>query len=191
MLIKVKGVNNHLVFVLDDNQDFNSLMNELESLLESPLLKSDGYYPRAFFDFKSRILSIHELLRLLDLLFSKQVLLFDGINMAKVEKKNKIKVINKTVHAGEILELDQDALIIGQVNPGAIVRFKGKLYVMGRVSGLVEGLNARAKISGQFFKNAHVRINGVSRRNYTSYELTMLYYKDNEIFLDKGDMIYV
>ena len=177
MHIKVKGVNNHLVFVLDDNQDFNSLMNELESLLESPLLKSDGYYPRAFFDFKSRILSIHELLRLLDLLFSKQVLLFDGIN--------------KTVHAGEILELDQDALIIGQVNPGAIVRFKGKLYVMGRVSGLVEGLNARAKISGQFFKNAHVRINGVSRRNYTSYELTMLYYKDNEIFLDKGDMIYV
>lgn len=87
--------------------------------------------------------------------------------------------------------IDQDALIIGQVNPGAIVRFKGKLYVMGRVSGLVEGLNARAKISGQFFKNAHVRINGVSRRNYTSYELTMLYYKDNEIFLDKGDMIYV
>ena len=34
MHIKVKGVNNHLVFVLDDNQDFNSLMNELESLLE-------------------------------------------------------------------------------------------------------------------------------------------------------------
>ena len=31
MHIKVKGVNNHLVFVLDDNQDFNSLMNELES----------------------------------------------------------------------------------------------------------------------------------------------------------------
>ena len=27
MHIKVKGVNNHLVFVLDDNQDFNSLMN--------------------------------------------------------------------------------------------------------------------------------------------------------------------
>ena len=53
----------------------------------------------------------------MDLLFSKQVLLFDGINMAKVEKKNKIKVINKTVHAGEILELDQDCFDYGQVNP--------------------------------------------------------------------------
>lgn len=191
MHIKVKGVNNHLVFVFDDSQEFNTLLNELESLLESPLLKSDGYYPKAFFDFKSRILTVHELLRLLTLLFEKQVLLFDGINMAKIEKKNKIRVLNKTVHAGEVLELDQDTLIIGQINPGAIVRFKGKLYVMGRVSGLVEGLNSKSKISGQYFKDAHIRINGVSRHNYTSYELTMLYYKDSQIFLDKGDMIYV
>lgn len=191
MHIKVKGVNGHLVFVFDDSQEFNSLISELKSLLESPLLKSDGYYPKAFFDFKSRILSIHELSKLLELLFEKQVLLFDGINMIKKEHKNKIKVIEETIHSGEVLELDQDTLIIGQINPGAIVRFSGKLYVMGKVRGFVEGMNADAKISGQCFKNAHVRINGVSRQNYTSFELTMLYYKDNEIFLDKGDMIYV
>ncbi len=88
MHIKVKGVSGHLVFVFDDSQEFNSLMSELESLLESPLLKSDGYFPRAFFDFKSRILSVHELSKLLELLFEKQVLLFDGINMVKKEQKN-------------------------------------------------------------------------------------------------------
>lgn len=191
MHIKVKGVNGHLAFVFDDSQDFNSLLSELESLLESPLLKSDGYFPRAFFDFKSRILSVCELSKLLDLLFEKQVLLFDGINMVKKEPQNDIKVIKKTIRSGEILELDQDALIIGQINPGSIVRFKGKLYVMGRVSGFVEGVDAKSRISGQCFKNAHIRINGISRQNYTSSELTVLYYKDNEIFLDKGDMIYV
>ena len=135
MHIKVKGVSGHLVFVFDDSQEFNSLMSELESLLESPLLKSDGYFPRAFFDFKSRILSVHELSKLLELLFEKQVLLFDGINMVKKEQKNDIKVIKKTIHSGEVLEINQDTLIIGQINPGAIVRFSGKLYVMGRVSG--------------------------------------------------------
>lgn len=191
MYIEVKGVNDILVMKLNQECHFDLILDDLDKLLDQPIFLQDGYYPRAFFDFKSRILSVHELSRLLELLFSKQVLVFDGINMAKVEKKNKIKVINKTVHAGEVLELDQDALIIGTINPGAIVRFKSKLYVLGRVSGLVEGISARAKISGQCFKNAHVRINGVSRRNYTSYELTMLYYKDNEIFLDKGDMIYV
>lgn len=48
MHIKVKGINGHLVFVFDDSQEFNSLISELKSLLESPLLKSDGYYPKAF-----------------------------------------------------------------------------------------------------------------------------------------------
>ena len=155
MHIKVKGVSGHLVFVLDDSQEFNNLIKELESLLDSPLFKSNGFYPKAFFDFKSRILSVRELTWLLDLLFEKQVLLFDGINMIK------------------------------------IVRFSGKLYVMGRVSGFVEGMTPNSRISGQCFKNAHIRINGVSRQSYTSFELTMLYYKDSEIFLDKGDMIYV
>ena len=28
MHIKVKGVNNHLVFVFDDSQEFNTLLNE-------------------------------------------------------------------------------------------------------------------------------------------------------------------
>jgi len=52
-------------------------------------------------------------------------------------------------------------------------------------------MTPNSRISGQCFKNAHIRINGVSRQSYTSFELTMLYYKDSEIFLDKGDMIYV
>ena len=90
MHIKVKGVSGHLVFVLDDSQEFNNLIKELEGLLDSPLFKSNGFYPKAFFDFKSRILSVRELTCLLDLLFEKQVLLFDGINMIKKEPKNKI-----------------------------------------------------------------------------------------------------
>ena len=48
MHIKVKGVNGHLVFVLDDSQEFNNLMKELKSLLDSPLFKSNGFYERLF-----------------------------------------------------------------------------------------------------------------------------------------------
>ena len=68
--------------------------------MDSPLFKSNGFYSKAFFDFKSRILSVQELTCLLDLLFEKQVLLFDGVNMIKKEVKNKIKIINKTIHSG-------------------------------------------------------------------------------------------
>ena len=191
MHIKVKGCSSHLIFIFDDHQEFNCLIKELKSLLESPLFRNDGYFPRAFFDFKSRVLSIYELEVLLDLLFEKQVLIFDGINTIKQEQRNKVKVIKKTIHAGEVLKIAQDTLLIGQINPGARVCFRGELIVMGRVSGVVEGIGSESRISGQCFKDAQIIINGVTRRHYTSFEFTMLYYKDNEIFLDKGDIKYV
>lgn len=191
MRIKIKSLNDRLIFVFDENATFKNLMKELESLLDKPVFNNDGFFPKAFFDFKSRILGEEELGELLSLLFTKQVVLFEGVSGLEEETKTKIKVINRTIHAGEIIHLNQDALIIGHVNAGAVITFTDKLYVLGDIRGMVEGVNKDSRISGQSFKNAHIRINGVSRHSYTSLELTMLYYKDNAICLDKGEMIYV
>ncbi|MFV0394946.1 MAG: septum site-determining protein MinC [Coprobacillaceae bacterium] len=191
MRIKIKSLNDRLIFVFDEKESFNNLIEELKSLLEKPIFSSDGFFPKAFFDFKSRILEEEELEQLLDLLFSKQVVLFEGISGIEEEKKSKIKVINRTIHAGEVVHVNQDTLIIGHINAGAVVTFTDKLYVLGDIRGMVEGVNQNSKISGQSFKDAHIRINGISRHSYTSLELTMLYYRDNDIFLDKGEMIYV
>ena len=191
MYIKVKGVNDRLVFVMDDQTEFKNLIVELESLLEKPIFKNDEFFPKAFFDFKSRILKQNEVDALLDLLFEKQVVVFDGIPLPEENSKVKIKVINRTIHAGEVIHVTQDTLIIGHINAGAIVYFTGKLYVLGKIRGLVEGNGKDSQISGQCFLNAHIRINGVSRQDYTSLELTMLYYRDNDIYLDKGEMMYV
>lgn len=191
MRIKIKSLNNSLIFVFDENETFNNLMKELASLLEKPIFSNDGFFPKAFFDFKSRILENNELETLMDLLFTKQVILFNGVSGIKKEKREKMKVINRTIHAGEVLHINQDTLIIGHINAGAVVTFTDKLYVLGDIRGMVEGVNKESRISGQSFKNAHIRINGISRHSYTSLELTMLYYKDNDIYLDKGDMVYV
>lgn len=191
MYIKIKGLNDRLVFVMDDQTEFKNLITELESLLEKPMFKNDEFFPKAFFDFKSRILTQNELDCLLDLLFERQVVVFDGIPLQDTNPKTKIKVINRTIHAGEIVHVEQDTLIIGHINAGAIVHFTGKLYVLGKIRGMVEGNGEDSQISGQCFLNAHIRINGVSRQDYTSLELTMLYYRDNDIYLDKGEMVYV
>jgi septum site-determining protein MinC len=187
MRIKIKSLNNRLIFVFDENETFNNLMLDLESLLEKPIFHNDGFFPKAFFDFKSRILTTLELESIFDLLFRKQVVLFDGISGIKKEGKDKIKVIERTIHAGEVIHLYQDALIIGHINAGAVVTFSNTLYVLGDIRGMVEGSNKDSRISGKSFKNAHIRINGVSRHDYTSLELTMFYYRDNDIYLDKGE----
>lgn len=191
MYIKVKGVNDRLIFVFDDQTTFHNLIEELKSLLEKPIFKNDGFFPKAFFDFKSRILQEKEMAELLDVLFSMQVVIFGGLVGDEEKPKQKIKIIQRTIHAGEIITCHRDTLIIGHINAGAIVRFTSKLYVLGKIKGLVEGLYPDSQISGQCFENAHIRINGISRHDYTSLELTMLYYKDNDIYLDKGEMIYV
>lgn len=191
MRIKIKSLNDRLIFVFDEKETFNNLMKELESLLEKPIFNNEGFFPKAFFDFKSRILEEDEVTLLFDILFSKQVVIFEGITGIKEDKKTKVKVINRTIHAGEVVNVHQDTLIIGHINAGAVVTFTDKLYVMGDIRGLVEGINKDCKISGQSFKNAHIRINGVSRHSYTSLELTMLYYRDNDIYLEKGEMVYV
>lgn len=190
MLIKVKGVNDQLVFMMDEHAKFHKLMDELESLLEKPMFQNSGYFPKAFFDFKGRFISDFEIKELLHILFKKQVVVFDGIAPIQPPSSSKMLVIQRTIHAGEHLILDQDALITGHINPGGIVTFTNKLYVLGKVSGMVEGLNSYSSVNGQCFDHAHVRINGTSRHDVTSFELSVLYYRDSKIYLDKGEIMY-
>lgn len=191
MCIKIKSMNDSLIFIFDENEKFEVLLDTLKGLLDKPIFSNEGFFPKAFFDFKCRILEESEVDQLLDILFEKQVVTFAGVSGIIPSKESSIHVINRTIHGGEEIHLDQETLIIGHINAGAIVTFIDKLYVVGTIHGMVEGLGAKSKISAQSFQNAHIRINGVSRHSYTSLELTMLYYRDNDICLDKGEMIYV
>ena len=190
MHIKVKGVNDYLVFLMEEEVEFENLINELEDLLEKPMFQNSGYFPKAFFDFKSRFINEFEMKQLLELILRKQVVLFAGVNPLPKSQHNKLLVISRTIHAGEHLILDQDALITGHINPGGIVTFSDKLYVLGKISGMVEGLKEESSVSGQCFEHAHIRINGISRHDVTSFTLSVIYYRNKEICLDKGELLY-
>ena len=55
MYILVKNLNSRLIFVMNDEVQFNILLDELKSLKQS-FFKKEDYYPKAFFDFQCRIL---------------------------------------------------------------------------------------------------------------------------------------
>lgn len=57
---------------------------------------------------------------------------------------------------GEKIEIYEDTLITGKINPGAIVQVYAKLYVMQGVFGIIEGQSEEACISSQRFKNATI-----------------------------------
>ena len=89
------------------------------------------------------------------------------------------------------IEIYEDTLITGKINPGAIVQVYAKLYVMQGVFGIIEGQSEEACISSQRFKNATIRFFGKSIHHFTTFEMSLVYYKDNDIVVEKGDYIHV
>ncbi|RHM62406.1 MULTISPECIES: hypothetical protein [Coprobacillaceae] len=187
MYILVKGLNGRLVFMMDDEVDFHILMKELKSLLKESLFVSKDYFPKAFFDFKSRILNESQMKTFLHIILESQAVIFDGIAIEKAKPVQHMKLIDRTIHAGEIITVYEDTLITGQINPGAIVYFKSRLYVLKGIMGTVEGINENAIVSSSCYKNANIRYFGNVRQDFTSLEMTLFYYKDKQIYLNKGD----
>ena len=62
MYILVKNLNGRLIFIMDNEVDFEVLLNELKGLLVQSFFKKKDYYPKAFFDLKGRILENDEIL---------------------------------------------------------------------------------------------------------------------------------
>ena len=109
----------------------------------------------------------------------------------KTEEKKELRMIGASIHAGEKIEIYEDTLITGKINPGAIVQVYAKLYVMQGVFGIIEGQSEEACISSQRFKNATIRFFGKSIHHFTTFEMSLVYYKDNDIVVEKGDYIHV
>jgi hypothetical protein len=159
--------------------------------LVQSFFKKEDYYPKAFFDLKGRILKNDEILQFFEILVECKSLLFGGFIEEKTEKKKKVKIIDASIHGGEILEIHEDTLITGKINPGAIIQVYAKLYVMQGVFGIIEGQSLEASISSQKFKDATIRFFGKSIHHFTTFEMSLVYYKDNDIVVEKGDYIHV
>ena len=63
---------------MDNEVDFEVLLNELKGLLVQSFFKKKDYYPKAFFDLKGRILENDEILQFFGVLVECKSLLFGG-----------------------------------------------------------------------------------------------------------------
>lgn len=179
MNVKVKGVNDYLYFELDSHVAYNFIMDDLKSILNNLPESVQGYYPKAFFDFKDRILSENNLKTLLILLEKSKKVIFGGMKID--EKKRKMKLIEKDIYNGEIIEEDEDILIIGNVHYGAIVKNTKNTYIIGKVLGNIEGLCKNSTINFSNSEKANIRIFNQNIQNVTISSLSLFYYKEDQI----------
>lgn len=191
MYILVKNYNGRLIFIFNDQISFDKLLNELKSLLKKSFFKHKDYFPKAFFDFKSRILNEDQIIALFQCLIETKCILFGGFVRKEEKEDKKIHIIDRSVHGGEVLHINEDTLITGTVNPGAIVYLHARLYVLKGIYGTIEGVSEHALISAKSYKNATIRFFGKSIHNFTSFTMSVLYYKDNDIICEREESINV
>ncbi|MCD8027883.1 MAG: hypothetical protein LUF02_04305 [Erysipelotrichaceae bacterium] len=185
MLIEVKGINDALLMKFNENCSFDSIITELNMLLDQPIFASDGYYPRAYFDFGCRFLKEGEFYCLLNLLFHKKRVLFQGLSLPV--NKNSINVVYQTIHCGEEIHVYEDTLFLSAIHPGSYVFIENTAFFLNTVQGHIIAKNQDVRIYGQQFYDATIMINNAIIHHLTTSAMSSVYYKDGHIVLKEDE----
>lgn len=148
--IIIKGVKDGLLFLLDDQCEFEAILNELkhkiekthQQLLTGPLI-------HITVKLGNRTISEEQSKQLSDIIRSQGNLIIHAIesDVPTVPKAHaELKVITAIVRAGQEIEYDGDVLLLGDVHAGGILRCTGDIYVLGALKGSAyAGIRGRAE----------------------------------------------
>lgn len=183
MNVEIKATNDVLIVKCPNECRFEQFINDLNKLLDKPIFSQKGFYPRAFFDFKSRKLEQYEIRQLLELLNDKKSVLFEGISLPK--EKNEISVVSQQLRNGQEVYVYEESLFLGKVNPGSYVYCYENVYFLNQVKGTIVLMNNDITVFGHYFEQAEIIVNHTAQRNLTTYSLVSVYYKEGQIVIKK------
>ncbi|MBD7962486.1 septum site-determining protein MinC [Fictibacillus norfolkensis] len=168
--VTIKGTKDGLVLLLDDKCSFDLLVEELNDKLtagSSQML--NGPVISVKVKAGNRYLTAEQEEKLLEVLKQKENLFLDHIESevitkAEAEEMRKdaqVVTVSKVVRSGQVLDIQGDLLLIGDVNPGATVMATGNIYILGSLKGIAhcgtKG-NEEAIIAASVMKPSQLRI---------------------------------
>ena len=86
-----------------------------------------------------------------------------------------IEIYNGTIRGGETKIFENSGLILGDVNPNALVIAKDELFIVGKLKGKVIIRNKEGKVDASSYHNAYIKIFDKINTNF-SY--------DNPLFIN-------
>ncbi|WP_231686816.1 septum site-determining protein MinC [Bacillus sp. JCM 19034] len=131
--------------MLDDRCSYELLINELKEKLTSKHYQlSDG--PNLLVKVESGYRYLKE-----EQKEEIEAIITDGRNLAievfhsnvisleeakKIQRKNQTVTLTSIVRSGQVIEVDGDIILIGDVNPGGKLQASGSIYIMGALRGI-------------------------------------------------------
>ncbi|QWU15088.1 septum site-determining protein MinC [Paenibacillus sophorae] len=175
--VRIKGIKDGLVFLLDDKCPFEELLDELryklehshQNILTGPIVHVDV-------KLGSRSVTEEEKEAVLEILRKPGNLLIRSIeaqNAPKPVSGSSLFVMSGILRSGQVLHHKGDLLFLGDVNPGGTITCTGDIFILGALRGMahagVEG-NEEAVIAASVMAPTQLRIAEIISRPPDEWE---------------------
>lgn len=205
-LITIKGTREGLTLLIDDDASFSEALTELKEKLLSTRQNKNEPVVSVMVQSGNRYLD-HERQKKLrqiiedDGLFKVEAIESDVIHREDAirwKEETEIKVENRIIRSGQVLEVTGDLLLIGDVNPGGKVKSTGNIYIMGNLYGIAHAGatgDRNTFIAASFMKPTQLRIaDYISRApDYESegvyMECGLIDEKEDKIIIDRIQLL--
>ncbi|MDP4084563.1 MAG: septum site-determining protein MinC [Bacillota bacterium] len=194
----IKGTKEGLTLHLNDDCSFQELKDELDEKLSA---NERDHEKRPLIPVKletgNRYLSEIQREELKSLVRQKKNLVVDEIESnviskeeaEKTRRENEIISVARIIRSGQILEVQGDLLLFGDVNPGGKVIAGGNIFIMGALRGIAHAGcfgNKQAVIAASIMKPSQIRISDLINqtinrvRNDDNHEMECAYINHQE-----------
>lgn len=142
--VTIKGTKDGLVFFMDDTCSFEELLADLrekiehshQQILSGPLIRVSIKLGKRYCTHEQQ----EELTKIIRQKGNLVIHLVEADVITREEAfaerlKSSFQVQVHTIRSGQVLEMEGDVLLLGDVNPGGTIRSTGSIYVLGHLRG--------------------------------------------------------
>ncbi|WP_299091722.1 septum site-determining protein MinC [uncultured Metabacillus sp.] len=174
--VTIKGTKDGLTLHLDDSCSFDQLLHELEEMLSlKQYIHGSGPVIGVNVKVGNRFVNKQQHEKLESLIQQKRNLKVEAIESNVITKDEALRLkretevvsVAKIVRSGQVLKVEGDLLLIGDVNPGGTVIAAGNIFVLGALRGIAHAGadgNGQAVIAASLMKPAQLRISDIINR---------------------------
>ncbi|WP_047981705.1 septum site-determining protein MinC [Ornithinibacillus contaminans] len=167
--VTIKGTRDGLTLFIDDRCSFEDACRELQEKLTVNRPQKDEPVVKVTVKLGNRFLYDDQKEQLETIITSENPFTVQSLESNVILKDDAlamledadVKVMNRIVRSGQVLEVTGDILLIGDVNPGGKVVSTGNIYIMGSLHGIAHaGSNGdkNAIITASYMNPSQLRI---------------------------------
>ncbi|NQX45959.1 septum site-determining protein MinC [Paenibacillus tritici] len=169
--VRIKGIKDGLVFLLDDKCPFEDLLSELryklehshQNILTGPIVHVD-------IKLGNRAVTEEDKEAVLEILKSQGNLLIrsvEAIEDPEEKDTEALFMMSGMLRSGQVLHHEGNLLFLGDVNPGGTITCSGDIYILGALKGMAHaGINGNqeAIIAASLLSPTQLRIADIISR---------------------------